>query len=310
MPRRMHFHLVVNPVAGRNRAAALADALVERLVQHGASASLHRTSAPGDARAHAATLAPDAVDRLVVVGGDGTLREVLNARPLPLPWPVGLVPVGTANVVGRELRMPLAAPADLLARALVQAAPWGVNALELTHGDGSVERALANLGAGLDAAIVVAVAEERAAHAGLGGYAKWVRPILSTVARFRFPRLSVTVDGARTYEGSAVVVQGGRSYGGLFTLAREAALDALALHVTIVTAQNRRDLLRVLARSAFRPAEGDRDVLHVVGREVRIASDVPARLQADGDPAGETPVTVRLLPRAVALLRAPADPLD
>jgi diacylglycerol kinase family enzyme len=306
----MHFHLVVNPVAGRNRAAALGEELRERLTHHGASADLYRTTAPGDALAHAAALHADAADRLVVVGGDGTLREILNARALPLPWPVGLVPVGTANVVGRELRMPLAAPADLLARALLQAEPWTVNVLECARGDGTVERALANLGAGLDAAIVVAVAQERAAHAGLGGYVRWVRPILRTIARFRFPRFTVTVDGARTYEGTAVVVQGGHNYGGLFRLARAAALDAAVLHVTIVTAQNRRDLLRVLARAAFRPAQGDRDVLHVTGREVHVASDLPAALQADGDPAGMAPVTVRLLPRAVTLLRAPAAPLD
>lgn len=305
----MRYQLVVNPVAGRNRAAALADALAERLVQHGASASLYRTTAPGDARAFAASLAGDACDRLVVVGGDGTLREVVNARPLPLPWPVGLVPVGTANVVGRELRMPLTAPADLLARALAQAEPWSVNVLECMHADGTTTRALANLGAGLDAAIVVAVARVRADQAGLGGYAKWVRPIFATVARFRFPRLAVTVDGARTYEGSAAVVQGAHNYGGLFTLARGSALDAPVLHVSIVTARNRRDLLRVLARAAFRPAEGDRDVLHVVGREVHLASDLPAALQADGDPAGEAPITVRLLPHAVTLLRAPAAPL-
>lgn len=301
----MRFHLIVNPVAGRNRAARLADDVAAHLARRGAAVGLYRTAAAGDAGAHAAGLAPDAADRVVVVGGDGTLREVVAARPLPLPWPVGLVPVGTANVVGRELRMPLGASAGTTAAALLAAEPWTVNVLAFEAAVGRPARAVANVGAGLDAAIVTAVATARSHSTGLGGYLRWVKPILATVARFRRPRLLVTLDGARTYEGAAVVVQGAHNYGGLFTLARGAALDADVLHVTLVTARTRRDLLRVLARAALRPAETDRDVLALTGREVRIASDAPTPLQADGDPAGATPARVRLLARALTLLRAP-----
>jgi diacylglycerol kinase family enzyme len=41
----------------------------------------------------------------------------------------------------------------------------------------------------------------------------------------------------------------------------------------------------------------------VAGTEVEIRSDPPAAVQLDGDPAGETPFRIRILPRALTLLR-------
>ncbi len=300
----MRFQLIVNPVAGRNRAAPLAEALAEHLRASGADVALHVTGGPGGARDFAAALSAEACDRLVVVGGDGTLREVVNARPLPLPWPVGLVPMGTANVVGRELGMSLSLEAEDLASALLGASPWSVNALELTHADGRRELAVANLGAGLDAEVVRAVAAERARHRGLGGYAVWVRPILTTLVGYRAPRLRVRLDGARLYEAAAVVIQGARSYGGVFELSPTTTLDAPHLSVALVLGPARRDVFRLLTRALVKRAARDHDLLLLPAREVEISADRPLGLQADGDPAGETPVTVRLLRHALTLLRA------
>lgn len=301
----MRAHLVVNPVAGRGRAGPLADEVARALTARGVEVTLHRTQSADQARAHVAALAVDALDRLVVVGGDGTLRDVVNARPLPLPWPVGLVPVGTANVVGRELRMALGAAPATYALALERATPFEADLLELTRPDGARSFAVANVGAGLDAAIVGAVAMARARRAGQGGYAVWVRPILSTVARFAFPRLLVTVDGARTFEAAAVVLQGAASYGGVFRLAAGAALNAGRLHVSLVEGRTRRDLLRILTRAALRRADRDAQLRILTAHEVEIRGDRPTACQADGDPSGQTPLRVRLAPRALTLLRAP-----
>src|SRR5262245_4663041 len=84
--------------AARVRVPALVEALARRLSAAGATATSRLTKAAGDAKAHVAGLSTDAADRLVIVGGDGTLHEAVNGRPPPLPWPVAIVPVGTANL--------------------------------------------------------------------------------------------------------------------------------------------------------------------------------------------------------------------
>ncbi len=299
----MRLHLVVNPVAGRGRAGPLAAAVAAALRAGGVGVSLHATASAAEARAHLAGLGADAFDRLVLVGGDGTLSDALAARALPLPWPVGLLPMGTANVVARELGQPLRGAPEARAAALREAEPFEADLLELRRPGAPTSFAVANVGVGLDGAVVAAVHAARSRRAGQGGYGVWVAPILSAVARYRFPPLSVRVDGDRVYQAAAVVVQGAACYGGLFRLARGAALDAGRLHLSLVTGRTRRDLLRVLVRALAPGGVRDAGLLPLTAREVAVTAPEPVPCQADGDPAGATPLSVRLRPRAIRLLR-------
>ncbi|MFW6108647.1 MAG: diacylglycerol/lipid kinase family protein, partial [bacterium] len=93
---------VVNPIAGRGRGRAMAVRLAEALSQRGMELELAATSQAGDGRS-AAGRAGD-YDLLVAVGGDGTLNEVVNG--LEADCPVALFPLGTGNVLAKELRLP------------------------------------------------------------------------------------------------------------------------------------------------------------------------------------------------------------
>lgn len=300
----MRFHLVINPTAGRGAAVTLARDLADVLRAEGHEAGEHVTTAAGCAAEHVATLDPDACDRLVVIGGDGTLREVVNARVGTPPWPVGIVPMGTANVVGRELRMPLNRSVPDIAKALTAAEPWTVDVLRLVRPDGSTEHAVANTGVGLDAEVVHAVSEARAGM--VGGYARWIGPIARCLARFRFPRLRVTVDDRITYAAGACIVQNARNYGGVFSLSPEARLDSGAMDVMLIRSRTHRSLFGILTSALLRRTAHNHDVKIVASKRVRLCSTTPARVQADGDPAGRTDLTIELVPGVLTLLRAPA----
>jgi diacylglycerol kinase (ATP) len=305
----MRFHFVVNPVAGRRHARALAAAVMEGLRTQGHGVTSHETVAPGDARRHVASLDAGSLDRLVVAGGDGTLREVVNSRPPPLPWPVAMLPVGTANLVSREVALPLSRDPDVVLRALLAAEPWKVSLLEIARDGAPPEHAVATIGVGLDGEIVrcVAAARARASVPGAGGYRQWVAPLWSTFRGYRFPSVEATLDGTRTYRGAAVITQNSRSYGGLLSLDPEARLDADAFRVVVARTRSRRDLPRFFLGALRGRLTDYHDVLSRPAQEVLIRARVPVAVQADGDPAGTTDLVVRLRPRSLTLLRrAPA----
>jgi diacylglycerol kinase (ATP) len=288
-------HLVANPTAGRGRVPEHVRRLAERLARAGASVTTHLTAGAGDARRHVSSLAREAVDRLVVVGGDGTLNEVVNAFPPPFPWPVVVVPFGTANLVARDAGMPSARATESIARAVLEGRGWAVDVLETDRG-----RAVASVGVGIDAEIVRAASAARRGRSG--GYGRWLGPIASTFVGHVAPGIEASVDGGPPIAGAAVMVQNTRCYGGMFTLCPDARMDDGLLHVFVIRRAHARDWFRVVLAAYLGVASRMRDVTVASGRTVEIRSTPSTAVQVDGDPAGETPVTVRVLPGALTLV--------
>src|SRR5580692_1881653 len=98
--------IVFNPVAGRRRAALLWRVL-DVLAANGIRLDLAETHRAG----HAEVLARDAVrggaPMVVAAGGDGTIAEVANGL-MGSGARLGVIPLGTANVLAHELGLPFA----------------------------------------------------------------------------------------------------------------------------------------------------------------------------------------------------------
>ncbi|HYZ31084.1 MAG TPA: acylglycerol kinase family protein, partial [Crenalkalicoccus sp.] len=96
--------IVFNPAAGGSRRRRLARAL-RQLTQLGLAAEVAETERPG----HAAELAREAAGRgvplIVAAGGDGTIAEVASGLA-GSEAALGIVPLGTANVLACELGLP------------------------------------------------------------------------------------------------------------------------------------------------------------------------------------------------------------
>lgn len=184
--------MIVNPAAGQQGPLAVAELARRRLVESGWEVRVEATGAGGHAERLAARHRHEC-ERVVVVGGDGTLRETLLGVGANGP-PVGLVPIGKANVVARELRIPRH-PADAI-DALGRLEP---RTLDL----GTVQDTifLAMVGVGYDARVTEGVRRLRESRGGgflynRGGSgaiyaAAGLPPLLQSIA----PALTVHVDG-------------------------------------------------------------------------------------------------------------------
>ena len=198
---------------------------------------------------------------------------------------LGLVPLGTANVLAHELG--IGDSMRDVARAL---ATRHERSIRLGTVDGRYFTMMA--GAGFDAHVVQGVDPLWKRRLGKGAYV--IAGFLAFLA-YRPRRYRVTVDDA-PFEAAAVICCNGHFYGGRFVLAPEARLDDERLHVVLFRRTGRWAVLRYLAAMALGLIPRLDDVRIVPGRRVTIAAlDGSAEpVQADGDIVAHLPVTIAM----------------
>ena len=295
--------IIVNPTTPGGGQDAIASTTREHLEAAGWQVEIQATQAAGDARQIAAANAAG-VGKLVVLGGDGTLREAVaglgdQARHVA----VGLVPLGNANVVAREVGIPLE-PQRAIA-LLTRGRPRLLDA-------GRVEDKifLAMVGVGFDALATAIVGWCRQTRWGSGLYRGGGADLLYVLAAMPalaqlFPqRLSVSVDGSplpdaycsvqvcntETYSTGWSMTPGALPDDGMLDhQAGKRAAAPLVLWV-LLAAMLRRRVPPALARYGR-------------GRSYLIRGSRPFRWQMDGDPMPPTQsLQIDVLPAAVRLI--------
>lgn len=113
-------HALVNPRGGRRRGLPVLETVRPVFEEAGWELAVSVTEYSGHARELARSLPLDGYDALCVVGGDGTIHEVVNGmmeRSQPPPIPLGFLPAGSANTVHQQLQCtdPLAAARRIVA---------------------------------------------------------------------------------------------------------------------------------------------------------------------------------------------------
>jgi diacylglycerol kinase (ATP) len=125
--RNVKSTFIFNPHSGHN---ARNPYLLERtrafIAQHDLDASLQLTERPKHATELAKTALDHGVNAVIAIGGDGTINEVARAL-VDGPHPLGLIPCGSGNGLGRHLGIPQpnTAAYDALLAGQVRAIDYG-----------------------------------------------------------------------------------------------------------------------------------------------------------------------------------------
>lgn len=268
----------------------------------------HNRYAPNQVQVHllreagaGATLARSALDAgcrvIVSVGGDGTFNDVLQgvmASGVGADVTLGLIPMGTANVLAGVLGLPLNDPRGA-ARVVCAGHMRSIDVGQTQ----SRWFALA-AGIGFDAEATRRVSPRWKRRVGEPAY---VAAAAKLVLRYPRHAIRLVCDGGPTqaFDAYLVVVANGGQYGGRFRLGANVLLDDGLLDVYVC---ERSGLLAVsvlrhglaLLRNRF---EGVAGVRHFQVRDVVIEADNPLAVHLDGDAAGLTPLHVRVVPNAL-----------
>ena len=261
------------------------------LRQGGLEPELMPTGSAEDASLFAARICSQVGDPLVLVaGGDGTVNGVLNGL-VPGVATLGVIPLGTSNVLARELK--IASLDDALARVARRASrPISVGELECA---GQKRRFLLMAGVGVDGAVVQAV---RLGEKKLVGKGAYLLSALRILARWDRGELQVT-GGGRSLSCHSVIVCNASRYGGNFLLAPEADLFSPGFQVLCIKG-GRLSYLRLALLLGLNRVAASRSVTLFQASELEVAGD--KAVQLDGDYFCRAPLTLRSIPGFVRLI--------
>lgn len=258
----------------------------------GGTTAVVETQKRGDAERLAREAADSGIGLVLVGGGDGTVNEVVNGLAgRPRPPVIGVLPLGTANVLARELGLPLSPGAA--AAALAKGHARDVH-LGLVNG----RRFVMMAGVGFDAQVVAAVRPEAKQRFGRLAYAATTADLWAKGRPSRY-RLQM---GDRAIEVGSVIVANGRHYAGGFIACPTADLSRPELSLCLLNSSTRPQVLATalalgIGRIGWAPGVSHLSLpmLHVEG-----PADEP--VQADGDIVGTLPATFSVAPETLRML--------
>jgi diacylglycerol kinase family enzyme len=295
--------IFANPIAGRGRSLRTATEISGVLSGAGYEPVLILTPP------ESSDLPPGPHHAAVSIGGDGTLRAVVSrlcspsprtlvplTGPLTAPPPVLVVAMGTANLMRQSLGLPVYSPGSVL--EIIRNYRVVPRDAALANG----ELFLIVAGAGLDGQVIHDLSAHRT---GPISYLSYVLPTVRSVMGWRYPEITVEVDGERVFGPARGMAMVGhvREHGIGFSFLSQADPTDRRLDVVAFTCASFRDGLdRLLATTAGHLAETPGAVYARARHRVTMTSPEPVAVQVDGEPAGHTPLVVEMYPRAIPFL--------
>ena len=287
--------IVLNPVAGTSVVEDVRRALDHHFIPGETACVVHET-VKGDAIERIAREAQGrGFEMVVAAGGDGTVSAVADGL-VGTETPLGIIPLGTANVLARELGIPV----DLEGACQLLAGAHGIASIDaMKVGE---KHYFTQVGVGIDALMIRDTKREDKRRFGRIAYL-WTA--LTRLVGFQPRRFRIKADGrqVRPRASQVVIANSGILGQPPFRWGPDIKPDDGRLDVCIVRA---RTLLNYLSLGwlVLRGQHKQSSRVRYLGarRQVVIETGRPLPVQADGEIIGETPVQVQVVAAAVRVI--------
>lgn len=288
--------LIVNPRSGKRRGRTVLEQVKPVFAAANMELDVCITEQSGHARRIARKFAPAGYDGLCLIGGDGTVHEVISGlleRAESAAIPLGIIPGGTGNDVARHIGVNT--PLDAARRIVAgRTGPFDVARVE---SEGRIDYCVTLVG--------------WAGVADINGKAERLRALgppryaVATLWQILFPRrrrARLVLDDRSIDDDFMLVVACNTVFSGSgMRLAPRAKADDGKIDVVILRNASRWRMFRLFAK-VFNGSHVDMPcVEYYQVRSLDIYSDDGEPLDIDGEIKGTTPVSIQVIPGAVRL---------
>jgi diacylglycerol kinase (ATP) len=287
--------LLVNPTAGKGKAARVVADVTDRLRQGGASVAI----LVGSDAEHAQTLArqavADGVDAVVALGGDGMVHLALNVVA-ETSTPLGIIPAGTGNDLANTLRLPAKDPVAAAAVVIERLTAGEARPMDAVRVGAKWFGCV--LGAGFDSRV-----NDRANRMSWPrGRQRYNLAILGELRVFRPLPFVLELDG-ETWETEAMLVAVGnaKSYGAGMKVTPDADVSDGLVDVMVLGPVSKPEFLKTFPK-VFKGTHVTHPAVTI--RRARIVSlaSPGVTAYADGEYLADLPIRCETVPGAVRVL--------
>ena len=319
-----HFVIIANPISGKGNAKNIAEQGYAALTESGQQGQLVLTSASGDAKRFAQEAVADGARYVIACGGDGTLHEVVNGIAMVPDVTLGVLPCGRGNDFAAAVGIPLRPEAAIA--TLLSGTPIRVD-LGRCYQNSSQQSAISNQQEGItspenlltdspqptadcyfttiatcgyDTEVSRRAAKGTPLFAGTASYAY---AAVETLFYYEPPFVRLEGDFG-VHEGPILLAATGITsrYGGGFQIVPDARIDDGLFDVCIVRPVSALTVLRLLVTLFWGGHVGHPAVSIHQTRTLKIETDTPMLLYADGEPMCETPATIEIIKHGLMVM--------
>jgi YegS/Rv2252/BmrU family lipid kinase len=298
---------LVNPASANGSTGRRWPELARRAAASGLDGEALLSERPGHLAELAAAAAAGGATEIIVVGGDGSVHEVVDglARAEACEHvELAMIPFGTGRDYARSLRIPRGVD-----DALAVAQDGRVRTVDLgratyTTPSGEAVAYFANFaGAGISGAI--ADRANRTTKA-LGGRLSFIWATLAVFSRWQPTEMTIEIDGDRrdVLLLEALAMNGDSTAGGMW-VAPEASLADGTFDVVLIGDFSKAEFTTTFPK-IYRGTHVSHAKVEIVrARELRVDAPSPLPIVLDGEQPGTTPVRFEVVPGALRV-RVPA----
>jgi len=262
-------------------------------------------------RLHAMESIPGFIDqgfrKIIVVGGDGTMNEVVNGifaqkKIQPTDITLGMVSVGTGNDWGRTYNIPRDYQGAIEVIKQEKTLHQDAGYVTYMNGGGQGSRFFANM-AGLGFDGLVAQKTNAAKEKGKSNPLVYLKTLLTSLFSYKSTNLRVTVNGNVIKDKVFSVAIGiGQYNGGGMKQAPEAQPDDGLFDLTIIKHMKKTSMIANLKNLYSGKIQKVKQVQLLKGKNVLIESDIPILLETDGESLGYSPFEFSILPKSLKII--------